>query len=114
MNNSPDVELDALNAILEGAVAAFPHALRVGKMIIEMHAERIYCIRDKIQQSLGDQLTDSRLSTHYAMLTACSLQVSDSILSKHISFLVLPLTNSKGNHLSLYLCSSLMRPQTNG
>ena len=80
MKHSPDVELDVLNTILEQAVAAFPHALRVGKTVVQMDAERIYCIRDKIQQSLGENLTDSRLATHYAMITACTLEVSGSLL----------------------------------
>ena len=77
MSDSPAVELDVLNAILENAVAALPHALHVGKAVVEMDADIIYRIRERLQESLrvGENLTDSRLITHYAMITACSLQV---------------------------------------
>ena len=36
MSDLPAVELDVLNAILENAVAALPHALHVGKAVVEM------------------------------------------------------------------------------
>ena len=78
MSDSPAVELDVLNAFLENAVAALPHALHVGKAVVEMDADIIYRIRERLQESLrvGENLTDSRLITHYAMITACSLQVA--------------------------------------
>ena len=69
------VELDVLNGILDKAVAALPHALRVGKAVLEMEADDIYHIRDRIQQLCTVKLTDSRLTTHYAIITACALQV---------------------------------------
>jgi len=37
--HSPDVELDVLNVVLSKAVAALPHALRVGKATLEMDAD---------------------------------------------------------------------------
>ena len=50
----------------------------VGKAVVEMDADIIYRIWERLQESLrvGENLTDSRLITHYAMITACSLQVS--------------------------------------
>ncbi len=78
--NSPGVELDTLDTILNRAVAAFPDALRVGHKVLAMDAEDVYSIRDRIQQSCGENFTDSRLATHYAMLSACAMQVSVSFL----------------------------------
>ena len=75
VTNSPDVELDVLNGILDKAVAVLPHALRVGKAVLEMEADDIYHIRDRIQELCTVKLTDSRLTTHYAIITACTLQV---------------------------------------
>ena len=57
--NSPDVELDVLNIVLSKAVAALPHALRVGKATLEMDADGIYQIRDRIQQLCAENLSDS-------------------------------------------------------
>ena len=79
--DSPDVELDVLDKILEEAVAAIPDALRIGRAVISMDAGDIYRIREKILQACGEKLSDSRLATHYAMLTACALQV------RHCAFL---------------------------
>ena len=79
VTNSPDVELDVLNGIVDKAVAALPHALRVGKAVLEMEADDIYHIRDRIQELCTVKLTDSRLTTHYAIITACALQVGDCL-----------------------------------
>jgi len=70
--HSPDVELDGLSK----AVAALPHALRVGKATLEMDADDIYHIYHCIQQSCADNLSDSQVATHHAIITACALQVS--------------------------------------
>lgn len=88
VTDSPDVELDILNAILNKAVAALPHALRVGKAVLEMEAEDIYHIRDRIQELCTVKLTDSRLTTHYAIITACTLQVSGSFSNVGCKFVL--------------------------
>ena len=85
---SPDVELDVLNFILERAVAAFPHAIAIGKAVLETDPDDIYCFRDRIKQCCGENLKDSRLATHYAMLTACSLQVNLCVLRMHVYSMV--------------------------
>ena len=78
VTHSPDVELDVLNVVLSKAVAALPHALRVGKATLEMDADDIYHIYRRIQQLCADNLSDSQLATHYGIITACALQVSVS------------------------------------
>ena len=40
-----------------------------------MEADDIYHIRDRIQELCTVKLADSRLTTHYAIITACALQV---------------------------------------
>ena len=75
VTDSPDVELDILNAILNKAVAALPHALRVGKAVLEMEAEDIYHIRDRIQLGIMHREV-YRLTSHYSLCHHNSLHLA--------------------------------------
>ncbi len=73
--DSPNIELDVLNTILQQSVAAFPHALHIGKAVLATEAEVIYHMRDCIHSLFGEGF-NSCLATHYAMIAACALQVA--------------------------------------
>ena len=74
--------------LLNKAVAALPHALWVEKAVLEMEAEDIYHILDRIQELCTVKLTDSRFTTHYAIITACTLQVSGSFRNVGCKFVL--------------------------
>ena len=73
--DSPNVELDGMDDLLKKAVAAFPVALSIGKKIEDLVAADLYLIRDKFELAVGHRLDDSRLTTHYALIIACAIEV---------------------------------------
>ena len=73
--DSPNVELDVMDDLLKKAVAAFPVALSIGKKIEDLVAADLYLIRDKFELAVGHRLDDSRLTTHYALIIACAIEV---------------------------------------
>ena len=70
--DSPNVELDVMDDLLKKAVAAFPVALSIGKDLV---AADLYLIRDKFELAVGHRLDDLRLTTHYALIIACAIEV---------------------------------------
>ena len=64
-----------MDELLKKAVSAFPVVLFVGKKVEDMAAEDLYKIRDRFEEAVGHGLDDSRITTHYALIIACALEV---------------------------------------
>ena len=75
VHEAPPVALDVLEELLHFAPAAIPEALQIGHYLDVVESDDVYALVTRINNALGEELTDGRLIMQYAISILCMQQV---------------------------------------